>query len=227
MEEHFYLLFPALAVVLLRSVSVRGRVGTLAAFCAATLAWRCALVYGWGAPEVRTLKATDTRLDSIVFGCILALGCNPSLDPPRGVRPATRWAVIAGSVALLTFCLVYRDPRFRETFRYSVQGVGLMGIFYFAIVDHERVYFRWLNWGWVRFVGVLSYSLYLSHLSCQYLFVTKLPSAPLVVVESMALGLTFAFALVMYYAVERPLARLRRKLHKREPVPVLPPSPVL
>lgn len=219
-EEHFYLLFPPLAYFLLRSVPVRRQVGLLAAFCMAALAWRCFLVYAWDVSEVRTMKATDTRLDSIVFGCMLALGCNPCLDPPHAVKPAVRWSILTGSLVLLLFCFVDRDVRFRETFRYSIQGFALLGLFYFAIVDHERIYFRWLNWGWVRFIGALSYSLYLIHFACQKVFETQLPNAHWAVMGLLALATSFLYALVLYYSVERPIARLRQRLHGKAPVPV-------
>ena len=67
---------------------VRGQVLILTALCLAVLAWRCVLVFGMGygsppngAAMRRTSVATDTRLDGILWGCILALLGNPALDP--------------------------------------------------------------------------------------------------------------------------------------------------
>ncbi|MEQ1506926.1 MAG: acyltransferase, partial [Myxococcota bacterium] len=128
-EEHFYLLFPWVAVGLfaIRSGPVRG--WTLLAGCAAVLAWRIALftVLDPGDAD-RLTYATDTRIDSILFGCALALGRNPVLDPPIGWatrRPA--WVLAAFGAAIVA-TLVPRDPLFRETIRYSLQGLLLIPV---------------------------------------------------------------------------------------------------
>jgi len=53
----------------------------LFAVCAVILAWRCWLVFGLGSSVERTAVGSDTRFDSILFGCALALYGNPMLDP--------------------------------------------------------------------------------------------------------------------------------------------------
>ena len=43
-----------------------------ALLCILMLVWRCHLVFSLDAPEMQTAFASDTRIDSIVYGCILA-----------------------------------------------------------------------------------------------------------------------------------------------------------
>ena len=80
-EEHFYLFFPLLYLLLRRRFSTgRQQMFALLTICALVLVWRFVLVFALDAPKDRTYVATDTRIDSILFGCILAVWSNPFLD---------------------------------------------------------------------------------------------------------------------------------------------------
>ncbi len=80
-EEHFYLVFPVVYLVLRRTgVSRRNQAIGLLAACAVVLAWRCILVFGLHAHKDRVYLGTDTRVDSILAGCVLAIFKNPVLD---------------------------------------------------------------------------------------------------------------------------------------------------
>ncbi len=79
-EEHFYLLFPLLYLTMTaRRLTRRTQVRVLLGFCAMELLWRVALVTWLGQNQTGgwTYLATDARLDSILWGCILALNNNP------------------------------------------------------------------------------------------------------------------------------------------------------
>ncbi len=87
-EEHFYLLFPLVFVGLMRSGARPERQAlVLLGTCAALLAWRVVLCSRLDMldplSQQRLEIASDTRFDSILFGCILALYGNPALDPSR------------------------------------------------------------------------------------------------------------------------------------------------
>lgn len=133
-EEHFYLLFPLALALLLRRFDLPRIGAALALICVAVLAWRCWLVLGLGWGHRYTYYATDTRLDSILYGCIMGVWLNPVLDRAR-IRFGRRTALallIAGTVLLLSSFL-YRSSTFRETARYSVQGIALFPLFFCAV----------------------------------------------------------------------------------------------
>ncbi len=224
-EEHFYLLFPFLAIPLIGKTTGRAQTAILGVVCLGFLAWRCLLVFYFQEGEVRTYGASDTRMDSILFGCLLALGANPAIDPPIAFRPRTKLAIYASSLGLLGFCLIYRDPRFRETFRYTLQGIGLLPLFYFAVAEPDRPWFRWLNWRWVRFCGLLSYSLYLIHFASLKMMQHLLPDLGPPLQAMLALTFSVSYSLCLYYAVERPLARYRKRLHSDPRPPSAYPPP--
>ena len=221
-EEHFYLLFPFVFLALVaRGLSGREKAYVLWGGCAVILAWRCVLVMLLGAGGDRTYLCSDTRIDSIAFGCALALWNNPLLgagssvrgsvvEAPAAQRPLSLVALVAG-VGLLVVTLILRNPAFRETFRYSLQGVALTPIFAAAVRWPRWFVFRALNWRPVRFIGTLSYVLYLSHQAAifavhQNTSLRGLPAA----LTSFAIA--FAIAWATHHFVERPCAKMRKNL---------------
>jgi peptidoglycan/LPS O-acetylase OafA/YrhL len=181
----------------------------------AVLAWRCLLVFHLHVPKDRTYVASDTRMDSLLFGCALAVYGNPVLDRMKVSirRLNTVWLPLGGLGLLLSF--VIRNQHFQETFRYSLQGVALVPFFVAAIRQHDRGIFRLLNLRWVRYVGVISYCIYLLHPSVLYaLQGHRLTGMPPAVQGVLGVVCSVALAAAIHHVVERPCARLRRRLSR-------------
>jgi peptidoglycan/LPS O-acetylase OafA/YrhL len=214
-EEHFYLLFPAFFIALRRlDIGDRNKAMIFWAICALVLAWRCVLVFALHSSLDRTYLCSDTRIDSILFGCALATWRNPLLAggaPTGGAPTRGRKLLVVGAVGLLLVTFVVRSTAFRETFRYSLQGIALTPIFLAAVEHPDWAIFRALNWRPVRFLGALSYSLYLLHHGALVLVEDHLP-LPLFVQAVVAFGIALTGAWAMYEWVEKPCARLRRRL---------------
>src|SRR5262249_2568305 len=147
-EEHFYLFFPCLYLLLGRVVRDRRREAmVLWWICGAVLAWRCHLVFGQHTIEERTHFATDTRVDSILFGGALALHGNPALDgPSRFSEACWKRRILPVALVVLLFTFVYRGAAFRETLRYSLQGIALVPVFVVAL--------RYPTWGPCRVLNL-------------------------------------------------------------------------
>jgi peptidoglycan/LPS O-acetylase OafA/YrhL len=213
-EEYFYLGFPLLYLALLRWLPGRRRQAlVLVGICGLVLAWRLVLVLLLGAPKDRTYIATDTRIDSILFGCILGLFGNPVLDSTRVPERAWKLALVPLALGGLLVSFLVRSPHFQETVRYSLQGLCLFPLFVTAVRWPEWLPVRWLNVGWVKFLGVLSYSIYLVHPAVLW-GVGSWTRLPAVAEAGAGLVLTLAIALAIYLVVERPAARLRRRLSR-------------
>jgi peptidoglycan/LPS O-acetylase OafA/YrhL len=212
-EEHFYLLFPLALALLLQRWDYR-RIGILfAAACLAVLAWRCVLQFGIGVRDNYIYFATDTRIDSLLYGCIMGIWLNPVLGRQFVNVTSTRWAgVLVLAAGILAFTFLYRSENFRETFRYSLQGVALFPIFFCAVRKNEWPIFRWLERRPVRFLGLISYTFYLIHLKA-LVIVHRYTDAPMPVRAVLAFMLAVAFSSAMYFLVERHLGALRRRLH--------------
>ncbi len=214
-EEHFYLIFPLLYVWMCPRFTVRRQTVILLAICAAALAWRCILHFHFHAGVVRTYFGTDTRFDCILFGCVFAVVANPIFhDPLHGWF--LRWMkwLLPLCVAVLLGTFLIRDDSFRETFRYTLQGLALIPLFIAAIQYQQSLPVRLLNLPVTRFLGVLSYSLYLCHLVIIESIQRSWTTANLVLTGTVSLACALCFATLVHYWVERPCTRIRKRLSK-------------
>lgn len=212
-EEHFYLLFPALFALFLRTGLSRQRQrGVCFAICAAVLAWRCILIGVFHVATDRTYVATDTRFDSILFGCALALYGNPMFDLQKRERPgAFDLGVLVLGLGMLLVTFLYRDEAFRETVRYTMQGIGLFPVFVTAVRFPDWGPMKILNLRPVKFMGTLSYSLYLVHHVVVEAFAWHRPGLP-ISNGILSLAVSIAIATTIWYFIEEPCAEVRRKL---------------
>jgi peptidoglycan/LPS O-acetylase OafA/YrhL len=212
-EEHFYFLFPLIYVALrkLRATQLQ-QLLALAALCALVLSWRCVLVFLFHAAPDRTYVGSDARFDSILFGCALAVYGNPVLDAPRHSAAIWKYGFFPLGLATLLASFLIRSPSFRETFRYSMQGMALIPVFVCAIRYPDWGVMRVLNLRPVAYVGVLSYSLYLIH---QVVFLALIDRVGAIWGDALcavvSLALSLGLALLLQQFVEKPTARLRRR----------------
>ena len=206
-EEHFYLFFPLLFVLLNKArVAYRMQAVVLAGLALVVLFWRVALTLHHSTnATIHILYGTDCRIDGILFGCILALAWNPVMD--KGIKPSW-WLVALGVMGEIASVLIHNDT-YHQTFHYTLQGICLIPIF-MAVVTWGDTWFAWLNLRPVRYVGTLSYTLYLVHRGLIFSGVWHLKSHALAI--SLALVGSFVIAVLMNVLVERPLVQLRKRL---------------
>jgi peptidoglycan/LPS O-acetylase OafA/YrhL len=212
-EEHFYLVFPWIYIAMFHfRLSVARQVQLLLALCALTLIWRCVLVFGFHPSFHRTGVATDTRFDSLLFGCILALWQNPALDSSLASERALKWLWFPLGLFGLLACFAIRNDTFRETFRYSIQGMSLIPVFICAVRYPQWAPFRPLNWRPIAYLGSLSYSLYLVHLLCQDVLIFHFQHTLGAVVRgALAAVMAFVLSWLIFQVVEKPCATLRAR----------------
>lgn len=209
-EEHFYFLYPLALLLLLRRFPYRKIALILLAACFIVMLWRSYLTTHAHTIGDYTYLATDARLDSLLYGCILGLWCNPALDPPRLSSNPWLWtALLAAAIAVLIFTFEYHT-RTSDGFAYSLQGLALLPFFYCAIRFNRWPVFRWLELRPVRAMGIISYTFYLSHLTTLHVLRYLVPHRRFE--WAIALPIAIGFSAAMYVLIERPLAERRRKL---------------
>jgi peptidoglycan/LPS O-acetylase OafA/YrhL len=208
-EEHFYLIWPW---ILRKTIANPRRLcAIIIGLCVAVLIWRIIAREVLSFSTTYTYMATDCRIDSILYGALLrALLETRWASAARGILRASACRGLALGALLATFLI--RDDGFRETVRYSIQGLALMPFFMAAVADNPNTRARkLLACAPMVLIGRLSYSIYLFH------FIVRTPGesyfgSPLAL-GSVISGLLFtaATALILYVFVERPIAGLRHR----------------
>jgi peptidoglycan/LPS O-acetylase OafA/YrhL len=209
-EEHYYLLFPLLYWWFIRrQMDRRHQATVLIVLCLGALAWRCYRVLIWHSSWEDIYEGTDTRFDSILAGCVLAIVANSRLGDrvPWVTRHA---ATLAWSGAMLIgACFVYRNAIFRDTVRYTLLEIGLMPIFFFVTLPRASFITRCMEWRGLRHMGQLSYSMYLIHHTLFHHFYHYY--RPSVLLAAGILLLTIVYAQAMRLCVELPIQRMRSR----------------
>jgi peptidoglycan/LPS O-acetylase OafA/YrhL len=213
-EEHFYIFYPLLMTLMLGCALRPRTIGALLGVgCLAVLAWRIHLVQSPGFVPDRTYYASDTRIDSIIYGCILAVVMSPKQQLNQlATMSWGHWTVLATASGTLLLTLLDRNVVFRETIRYSVQGLALMPFFYFAVKFSDNRLFQKLNSPWIVSLGIYSYAIYLIHYVVITLIVENVPSlaAKSFILFPTALLLSIVYAAIIDRFVDSYFRRLRR-----------------
>jgi peptidoglycan/LPS O-acetylase OafA/YrhL len=204
-EEHFYLLWPAL-LALWTPAKARSRV---VAFALAIAAWRVVefrlRLLEHALPGVSFFLRTDIRLDAILWGCWLALLLR---DPLWRVRlgawlSGTRWWIIPA----LLLAIFATTPPLAMMWTAILVPLMLAGTTLHARSPQARL----LELAPLRWIGRLSYSLYLWQ---QVFFVNPGVQGQLGILQyaPYSLAACFGCAALSYYGLERPMMRLGHRL---------------
>jgi peptidoglycan/LPS O-acetylase OafA/YrhL len=156
--------------------------------------------------------AFDTRLDSLMVGCLLAVLLK------RGVV-SDRWHAVWGTplafvttaaafVASARLSQIY-GTQYRDVIGFAIDPPLVAAMIVQAIALSSTVYARWLDWRVLRFLGTISYSLYLWQ-QWTLSIARRLDGFPLPVHFAGAMLLTLAAGSFSYYVVERPFLKLKR-----------------
>ncbi len=211
-EEQFYLLWPMVFLTL------RGNYRRMSYFLAGAIGviwvYREVLIWVFQVDQGYIYEAFDTRADHLLIGCLLAVALRAKLAPRfwnwiTG-RPWTA-AVTAGLLALSNFVEATHGPLYRDSASFIVSPVlAAIWIPQLIALRHSALW-RWMAWGWIRFLGRISYSVYLY----QQLFVDVpkklLPHSPVVLQLAATVLLIVAIASASHYLVERPFLRMKRR----------------
>jgi peptidoglycan/LPS O-acetylase OafA/YrhL len=199
-EEHFYFLLPSLLLF----VPKRWRVPSLSAVCACVIIHRFMVLEHrrWG----HVLFHTDVRLDALLIPAIFAvLVQSPSVRSRFG-RWFRLWPAILATVLWMITTEI--GAFWLDTATSLLLPIVVLG----TILNAKSRWATWLEWPPLRYVGRISYSLYLWQ---QLFFVGHFYERfPLGILQSTALRFValWAIAAGSYHLLERPMIRLGRRL---------------
>ena len=215
-EEQFYLVWPLVFLVLVRKP--RAFVLVLVGVIGAVWVRRFVLTFLTPVDEGYIYAAFDTRIDHILLGCLLAIVSAQAWSRAllehlvrKTYFPLITLAILVG--ATVTDEWLGRATGARVVYR-DVAGFALeplvIALFIFQVVKlGNRSPWSWLEWPVLRFVGRLSYSLYLYQQLALWSVSSRLAAQSPIVQFVVATGATAALAAGSYYLVERPFLRMR------------------
>jgi peptidoglycan/LPS O-acetylase OafA/YrhL len=218
-EEQFYVVWPALFVLAARltlfgpAAHWRGRVATTAcAVGAGSLAWSAVATARAPAPAY---FSTFTRAWELALGALIGITASPQTRLPR---PAARAASAAGGALLVVSCVVVKGgtpyPGVVALVPTAATALLILG----GLTERPPRPNRALALRPLRFVGRISYSVYLWHWPLIVFAAALYPTlAATVQARLLILTLTFAVATLSFYLVEQPGRRIGRggRAHRR------------
>jgi peptidoglycan/LPS O-acetylase OafA/YrhL len=231
-EEHYYLFYPLLLLGL--AARPRALFWGLLSSLVVVLGWRIYLAYGVGldalAPQ-RIYLGTDTRIDSIAYGALFAVVLRLRAEWPCLARAfawadSPRYQVIGllSAAGLVLFSLLVREETFRQSWRYSLQGVSIFILFMVLLGASNTTaqattskaallagLEKWLTHPVMLYIGKISYSLYLYHWLALCVVSWFFQSRYGMAHDGAMLVLSFAGAMWSYHWVEQPFTRLRQR----------------
>lgn len=210
-EEHYYLVFPFLFTLFYPVWSKKTTVFVLVTICLAILAYRFSIILpNLSLTNNEAYVGTHTRIDSIMWGALIALVANPYFEPERSKKLAIPWV---GVVAFLVigFSQAFQVEWYWQTLRYTLQCVCLIPLLLLAIHYPKAQPFKLLNTKALIWIGTISYGMYLYHYIAFSVLNDNfdLDRIPYTLV---VLTFTFTVSSLSYYFMEKPLGRLRKKL---------------
>ncbi len=206
-EEHFYLLLPGFLVLVRRS-----RLAILLGTTVALEAWRMVVL---STPQLQSglgwqlSQRTDMVMGGILLGSVFAVALTHDRLRRLAVTLLHPW------VALLYTAFVFVEVQRHHSSLMQMSLISVYPVLIVATVLHEHsLLSRFLELTPVRFIGRISYSLYL----WQQLFSNgeeKADPHSLYAHTLLCWGASFACAIASYYLIETPLIRRGHKIAKR------------
>jgi peptidoglycan/LPS O-acetylase OafA/YrhL len=175
----------------------------------AGLLWKVFAHYSLGLGQAYLYNAFDARMDNLAVGCLLAaLVSNPGFETfARSVARAA-WMPLVTIFALAA--LSGLSPISRHLFGFTAYSVLVAILIAQLLQLHSSRLWSWLDWGWVRYLGTISYPIYLYHGWGIGLgeWITGLPH-----LGRFLCGVVFTVVAASgsYFIVERPFLMLKRR----------------
>jgi len=218
-EEQFYLLWPF--VFLLCRQNLRLMTKLLVALIAAVGIHRAVLSLVFEVKPSYVYSAFDTRIDQLLIGCLLAVSLRRRILSSfwnsacsHAAMPFVTVAAIVVSIYIGPLLL----PRYRHVIGFTLEPL-LMAVFLAQVIalSSARIW-TWLDAAPVRYLGRISYSLYLYQQITLYPVRGLLRAYPVPIQLLAAVAVTIAVASLSYYFIERPFLQWKHRKPAARPL---------
>ncbi|MBX7171537.1 MAG: acyltransferase [Pyrinomonadaceae bacterium] len=208
-EEQFYLIFPFFFLLFCRNLKQLAVV--IAGIIGAAWIWRAVLVFGLNVSGGYIYSAFETRIDHLLVGCLLAIVLRRNwfekfwqivLHNP--FIPFMTIAILAVSVYFSLTNIVYKS-----VVGFAVEPVLMAGFIVQSITFSAQGVWKNLESKPLKFLGTLSYSLYLWQQVTTSAIPTRFADFPVFVQLIATVLVTITVAAISYYLIEMPFLDLK------------------
>ena len=208
-EEQFYLVWPLLFLALCsggRKRLIRGLVSIIVLVAL----WRCVAWFRLGMGEAYVYNAFDTRFDTLAVGCLMAaLLQSPSIVARAGVLARYWWLPIITVVLLLSsYRGISSDWHYGVGFTVDALLLAVLLVQFLQLSGTHP--WRWLDDARVRYLGRISYPMYLYH-GWGMAIGRRVPIGHTNAKFAFGVLATVGLATGSYYVIERPFLRLKAR----------------
>ncbi|MGZ4754860.1 MAG: acyltransferase family protein [Acidimicrobiia bacterium] len=207
-EEQFYLVWPLVVLGCLRVA--RGRLRVLVGVCVVGVigsVFLMSALFDANDPS-RAYYGTDSRAHTLLVGCLLALLLLVWKPTSRQARIAVQALGVVGGLGAIWAWYTVRDV---EPGYYGigslVYAIAIAAVIAAAVQPGRGLVRSPLSWRPLRWIGTISYGLYLWHWPIDIWLVHWRVGFGGSALNALRLAVTFAFATASYYLVERPIRR--------------------
>ena len=204
-EEQFYLIWPFLFLAL--SNKDRSPTRFIAWTVLVIMGWRSfSFLYIFNTPSW-AYNAFDSRADSLLIGCAFAYLVTNNNPLTSYLVSKTAWW---HPFIIIVMAYYSNDEKlWHYTLGFTFESV-LCGIFIFQMIALIRTHpWKWLEYRWVCWLGLISYPMYLYHILATRI-AHKLVDGHIETLVLVVL-LTIVLAACSYYILEIPFLRLKKR----------------
>ena len=189
--------------------------GILSAVIVGIWLMRFMMVYFFQLPQSYLYASFETRADALLLGCALAIAVARPEIANRLQRFVGHWSAgwlaLASTIGIASLAAAIGTTAFRDTIVWLVLPLVLGVLLLHVVATPTSALSRVLDLAPVRYVGRISYGMYLYQqiLSSPVHHLTE--GLPYVVQLSFMYALTVLFATLSFFVVERPFLRWKER----------------
>lgn len=220
-EEQFYLIWPWLIIALERRVRDPFTKALLLLCGALVIAiYRAGLVGIY--TDERINYGLDTRMDTLMFGAVLAYLTRGFAATGGLSESASRWLgrVLAPGALIVLFAIpqivTWYSP-WMGRFGYVIAATASTLVIADLVLSRHSLLVAPLATRPMVFIGKISYGLYLLHLPVYFIVERLMPTAPLIARLSLKLAVSLVLATLSFYFFEKYFLRLKSRFETPAP----------
>ncbi|HWU76407.1 MAG TPA: acyltransferase [Rhodanobacter sp.] len=219
-EEQFYLVWPALALI----VPLRRFAWICGGIVLTALGFRIAMHLG-SLPGQWMYESTITRADALAMGALVAIAFHDARGQEWFRR--ARKTIMVGACVGLACIMVFAHGLSRFEWLVQTLGYSLLAVVFAWLVAECATatpggWRRWLALPWLRLIGKYSYAIYIVHVPVKYVLVhyaaahaIRIGAAQSIMRDMAFIALvgviSFVIAALTFIVIERPILRFKQR----------------